>query len=59
MSITETVSDCQQIGTGALLVINNYILGLLWVNHCFFSIDSNSKDEIGRMAATGTAQQFC
>ena len=29
VSITEIVSDCQQIGTGALLIINNYILGLL------------------------------
>ena len=27
--ITEIVSDCQQIGTGFLLIINDYILGLL------------------------------
>ena len=26
VSITEIVSDCQQIGTGALFIINNYIL---------------------------------
>ena len=26
VSITEIVSDCQQIGIGALLIINNYIL---------------------------------
>ena len=32
VSITEIVSDCQQIGTGALLIINNYVLGLLWGN---------------------------
>ena len=38
VSITEIVSDCQQIGTGALLIINNYILGLLWGHQCFFSI---------------------
>ena len=30
VSITEIVSDCQHIGTGALLIINNYILGLPW-----------------------------
>ena len=30
VSITEIVSDCQQIGTGALLIINNYTLCLLW-----------------------------
>ena len=29
VSITEIVRDYQQIGTGALLIINNYILGLL------------------------------
>ena len=28
-SITEILSDYQQISTGALLIINNYILGLL------------------------------
>ena len=32
VSFTEIVSDCQQIGTGAMLIINNYILGLLWGN---------------------------
>ena len=56
MSITEIVSDCQQIGTGALLIINNYSLGLPWGSQCFFSLfDAHSKDEIGRMSATGTA----
>ena len=55
VSITEIVSDCQQIGTGALLIINKYILGLLWGNQCFFLFDSHSNDEIGRMSATGTA----
>ena len=38
VSVTEIVGSCQQIGTGALLIINNYILGLLWGNQCFFSI---------------------
>ena len=54
-SITEVVSVCQQIGTSGLLIINNYILGLLWRNQSFFLFDSYSKDEIGRMSATGTA----
>ena len=31
MSVTEIVSDCQEIGTGALLIINNLILGLGWI----------------------------
>ena len=54
VSITEIVSDCQKIGTGAWLIINNYILDVLWGNHCFFLFGSHSKDEIGRMSATGT-----
>ena len=30
--ITEIMCDCQQIGVGALLIIINHILGLLWRN---------------------------
>ena len=61
MPNTEIVSDCQQIFTRALFIINNYILGLLWENHCFLIFDSRSKDEIGRMSATSTAVllKFC
>ena len=55
VSITEIVCDRQQIGAGALLIINNYILGLLWGNQCFFLFDPHRKDEIGRISATGTA----
>ena len=55
VSITEIVSDCQRIGTGALLIISNYILGLLWGNQCFFLFDSHSKDEIGTVSAARTA----
>ena len=56
LPITEIMSDSQQIGTGSLLIIKNYILGLLWVHECFFFLfDSHSKDEIRRMSATGTA----
>ena len=49
------MSDSQQIGTGSLLIIKNYILGLLWVHECFFLFESHSKDEIRRMSVTGTA----
>ena len=56
MSNTTTVSDCQQISTGALLIINNCILDLPWGNQCcLFISDSCSKDEIARMSATGTS----
>ena len=38
VSITEIVSDCQQIGTGTQLIISNYILGLLCLGKpVFFS----------------------
>ena len=49
MSITEIASDCQQVGIGALLIVNNYILGLLWGNQRFLLFDSRRKDEIGRV----------
>ena len=53
--ITEIVSGWQKIDTGALLIINNYILGLLWGNQSFFLFDSHSKGEIGRISATAAA----
>ena len=34
------------------MIINNYILGLLWGSQSFFLFDSYSKDEIGRIFAT-------
>ena len=43
------------MGTVALSIINDYILGLPWRNQYFFLFDSHNKDEIGRMSATGTA----
>ena len=55
VSITDIVNDCQQIGTGVLLIVNNYILGTLWGNQCFIRFDSHSKDETGKISATGTA----
>ena len=55
MSVTEIVSDCQQIGTEDLLIINNYILDLLWGNQYSSLFDSHNKDEIGRMSVKGTA----
>lgn len=45
MSITEIVSDCQEIDTRALLIINNYILGFLWGNQCFLVFGTHTKEE--------------
>ena len=55
MSVTEIVSDSQEIDAGALFIVVNNILGLLWGNRCVFPFDSHSKDEIGRMSGAGTA----
>ena len=55
LSITETVSGCQQIDTRALLIINNYILGFLWRNQWFLLFGTHTKVEIGRMSATSAA----
>ena len=30
LSVTEVVNSAQQIETGAVLIVNNYILGLIW-----------------------------
>ena len=49
------LSDCQQIVIVNRVIINNYILGLLWGSHCFFLFISHRKDEIGRMSATSTS----
>ena len=57
VSITEIVSDCPQIGTGALLIINNYILGLLWVNQCFFYLTHIAKMKLEECQPQ--VQQFC
>ena len=32
LSIAESVNSFQHIRTGALLIVNNYILGLIWGN---------------------------
>ena len=42
VSITEIVCGCQQIDTGAFLIIDNYFLGLLWGNQCFLLFNSHS-----------------
>ena len=48
--ITEIVSDCQQISTGALLIVR-FTLG----KPVFFLFNSHSKDDVERMSVKGTA----
>ena len=55
LCITEIVNSAQQIGTGALLILNNYILGLIWGTGSIYLFDFHSKDEYGNFSSTGTA----
>ena len=55
LPILEIVNSVQQIGTGALIVVNNYILGLIWGNGSMYIFDSHSKDENGNVSISGTA----
>ena len=54
-SISQIISNCQCLGNGALLIINNYTLSILWGRQCFFIFDSHSRDEEGKHAPNGTA----
>ena len=45
----------QYIGAGALLIVNNYILGLIWGNDSIYLFDCHSKDENGNLSSSGTA----
>ena len=46
----------QQIGTGALLFVYNYVLGLIWGNDSTINLfDSHSKYENGKLSSSGTA----
>ena len=44
LSIVETVNSVQQIGTRALFIVCNYILGLIWENSSIYPFDSPKKD---------------
>ena len=52
--MTEIVNSIQQIGTGALLIVNNYILGLSWETDSIYMFDSYSKDENDNLSSSGT-----
>ena len=55
LSIAEIVNNAQETGTGALLIFNNYILGLTWRNDSIYLFDSPSKDQYGNISSSGTA----
>ena len=49
VSVSELVGVCQ-IGSDALLGINDYMLGILWGRQCFYLFDSHSKDKDGKVS---------
>ena len=55
ISITDIVSRCQEKGNGALIIVNQYMLGLIWGNSCFYLFDSHSKNKHGQISISGTA----
>ena len=55
LSITEIVNSCQQTGTGTLIIVKNYILGIIYGNDSIYLFDSHSKDENGYLSSSGTA----
>ena len=55
LSITETVNSVRQIGTGALLIVNNYILDLIGRPDSIYLFDFHIKDGNGNLSSCGTA----
>ena len=53
MSICEIV-----IGGGIPLVVNNYILGLIWENDSIYLFNSHNKDENGISSNISLSQYF-
>ena len=48
------LNSVPQIGTGAPLVGNNYILDLIWGIISTYLFDLHSKDENGNLSSSGT-----
>ena len=59
VSIVEIVSGFQERGNPItlinLLIVSNYMLGLISGNNCFYLFDFHSKDKTGQVSVTGKA----
>lgn len=49
------VNGVQKIGADVLLIVNNYILGVIWGNDFIFLYDSHNNDESGNLSSSGIA----
>ena len=55
LSIAGIANSVQHFETGALLILNNYILGPIWVNGSIYLFDSHSQDKNGNLSSSSTA----
>ena len=55
-SINEIISSCKQVGSGALLIVNNYFLGF-YLNQFFYLFDSYNESKMAMNQQQ--VQQFC
>ena len=55
LSIPEIVNSAQQIGTGALLTVNSYMLDLIWGISSIYVFDLRGEGENGNLSSSSTA----
>ena len=55
LSIAEIVNRARKIGTGALLIVNNYISRLIWGIDSVYFFYSDSRHEYGNLSSSGTS----
>ena len=55
IAILESVNGVQKIESGALIIVSNYILILIWRKIYIYLFDCHSKDEKGNLSSYDTA----
>ena len=55
LSIAEIVNRARKIGTGALLIVSNYISGLIWGIDSVYLFDSESKHDYDNLSNSCTS----
>ena len=55
LSIAEIVNRARKIGTGALLIVNNYISGLIWGIDSVYLFDSESTHDYDNLSYSCTS----
>ena len=55
LSIVEIVNSFHEVGTDALLLVKNYVLGLIWGIDYIYLFALQSKDENSNLSSSGRA----